>query len=152
MKITENFTLEELIKTNTALGIDNTPTPEAIENLKNIAIKILQPIRDQFKVPVIVTSGYRSPAYNKAIGGAVGSQHMKGEAVDIDLGNKNGEVFWWIIENLEWDQIIWEKGSAPPNGNPDWIHISLKKHNNRKMVTRAVVKNSRLEYHIMPIN
>lgn len=153
MKITENFTLAELIKTNTALGIDNTPTPEAIENLKNIAIKVLQPIRDYFKVPVTVTSGYRSPAYNKAIGGAVGSQHMKGEAVDIDLGNKNGEVFWWLVQNMHilFDQIIWEFGTPPPNGNPDWIHISLKKENNRRMVTRAVKKNSRTEYHIIPV-
>lgn len=155
MKITENFTLSELIVTNHSLGIDNTPTPEAIENLKNIAIKILQPIRDHFKVPVIVTSGYRSPEYNKAIGGSEKpiSQHTKGEAVDIDLGNKNGEVFWWLVQNLHilFDQIIWEHGTPPPNGNPDWIHISLKKDNNRRMVTRAVKKNSRTEYHIIPV-
>lgn len=154
IRLTPNFTLEELTKSNPEIlksGITNLPTEEAIDNLTNIAINILQPIRDHFKVPVIVTSGYRSKAYNEAIGGSENSQHMRGEAVDIDLGNKNGEVFWWIINNLQFDQAIWEFGTPPPNGNPDWIHISLKKANNRKMVTRAVKKNKKTQYLIIPV-
>lgn len=152
-RLTPNFTLEELTKSNPeilSLGITNVPTPEAIENLTRIAKEILQPIRDHFKVPVIVTSGYRSLEYNKAIGGSQGSQHMRGEAVDIDLGEKNGEVFWWCVQNLHFDQILWEFGTPPPNGNPDWIHISLKKTANRKVITRALKKNSRTEYLIIP--
>lgn len=152
MKLTENFTLSELTKANPAHGIDNTPTQEAIENLKLLAEKVLQPIRDHFKIPVIVTSGYRSVEYNKAIGGSQKplSQHTKGQAVDIDLGPKNREVFEWIVDNLEWDQLIWEFGTPPPNGNPDWIHISYKKSGNRNMVTRAEKKNSKTVYYIMP--
>jgi len=151
MNLTKNFTLAELTYANPIHGIENNPSPMVIENLKLLAEKVLQPIRDHFKIPVIVTSGYRSPEYNLRIGGAINSQHMRGEAVDIDLGEKNGEVFWWCVQNMHFDQMIWEFGTPPPNGNPDWIHISFKKENNRKMVTRAVKKNSRTEYHIIPV-
>ena len=150
MNLTKNFTLAELTYSDPAHGIENIPSPMVIENLKLLAEKVLQPIRDHFKIPVIVTSGYRSPEYNLRIGGAINSQHMRGEAVDIDLGPKNREVFEWVINNLTVDQIIWELGTPPPNGNPQWIHISYKKSGNRNMVTRAEQKNSKIVYYIMP--
>ncbi len=150
MNLTKNFTLAELTYADPAHGIENNPSPMVIENLKLLAEKVLQPIRDHFKIPVIVTSGYRSPEYNLRIGGAINSQHMRGEAVDIDLGPKNREVFEWVINNLTVDQIIWELGTPPPNGNPEWIHISYKKSGNRNMVTRAEQKNSKIVYYIMP--
>lgn len=150
MNLTKNFTLSELSYANPEHGIENTPPPMVIENLKLLAEKVLQPIRDHFKIPVIVTSGYRSPEYNLRIGGAINSQHIRGEAVDIDLGLKNRDVFEWVINNLQFDQIIWEMGTPPPKGNPEWIHISYKKEGNRNMITRAEQKNSKVVYYIMP--
>lgn len=154
MKLTENFTLKELTYTNPEIfkrfGVQNTPNEKVIQNLKLLAENVLQPIRNHFKVPIIISSGYRSPEYNKIIGGAHGSQHTKGEAVDIDMDGTNvtnNEIFDYIIMNLPFDQIIWEFGSTK---NPDWVHVSYNK-NNRRMVTRAVRKNGKTQYLIMPI-
>ena len=144
MNLSKNFTLVEMTKSSTAkrLGIDNTANEEQIEALRELCEKCLQPIRDEFGV-VKITSGLRVPALNKAIGGSSSSQHCKGEASDIDFGNRNGEVFAWIVDNLNFDQLIWEFGNE---ANPDWIHISYKYGKNRKQILKAVKQNGRTKY------
>jgi zinc D-Ala-D-Ala carboxypeptidase len=144
MNLSKNFTLAEMTKSSTAkrLGIDNTANEAQIESLRELCQKVLQPIRDNFG-PVRVTSGLRVPALNTAIGGSSSSQHCKGEASDIDFGNRNGEVFEWIKANLNFDQLIWEFGDSKC---PDWIHISYKYGKNRKQILKAVKQNGKTKY------
>lgn len=144
MKLSKNLSLSEVIKSNTAirLGIDNTPTFEHQENLHLIAQKVFQPLRDHFDAPILVSSGYRSEALNKAIGGSATSQHSKGEALDLDndalVNPSNSDIFYYIFDWLDFDQLIWEKGDA---NNPDWVHVSYKKSGNRNQVLRYNGKN-----------
>ena len=127
MKLSNNFSVKEVTKSNTAkrYGISNEPTIEHLENLKAIALNIFQPTRDYFKKPIHVSSGYRSKALNKKIGGSKKSQHSKGQAFDLDAhtfgGLTNKELFDFISEHLEFDQIIWEFGTYE---EPDWVHVS----------------------------
>ena len=105
-------------------GIDNTPTPEHLENMKVLAEKIFEPIREHFNIPIYISSGYRSKKLNSAIKGSSTSQHCKGEAMDIDMdgrGITNKQLFDYIRHNLFFDQLIWEFGTAE---NPDWVHVS----------------------------
>jgi hypothetical protein len=141
MRLSKNLTLKEAIKSNTAsrLGIDNTPEAWEIHNLRAVAENVFQPIRDHFGVPIGVSSGYRSKELNKAIGGSKYSQHMIGEALDIDadiFGRvTNAEIFNFVKNNLEWDQMIWEFGD---DKEPNWVHISYKESGkNRKQIKRA---------------
>ena len=141
MKLSENLTLREAIKSNTAtrLGIDNTPEQWEINNLRAIAENIFQPVRDHFGVPIGVSSGYRCKELNTAIGGSKYSQHMIGEALDIDADIygkvTNAEIFNYIKNNLEWDQMIWEFGD---DEEPNWVHVSYKEAGtNRKQLRRA---------------
>lgn len=141
MRLSKNLTLKEAIKSNTAsrLGIDNTPEDWEIHNLRAVAENVFQPIRDHFGVPIGVSSGYRSKKLNKAIGGSKYSQHMIGEALDIDadiFGRvTNAEIFNFVKNNLEWDQMIWEFGD---DKEPNWVHISYKESGkNRKQIKRA---------------
>ena len=143
MKLSKNLSLSEVTKSLTAkrLGIDNTPDDEwVIENLKAIADVIFQPLRDSFRCPIFVSSGYRSPDLNAAIGGSKRSQHMEGRALDLDAdvygGCTNSEIFNWIRENVEFDQMVWEFGDA---GNPDWVHVSYVRDGvNRKRCLKAL--------------
>ena len=127
MNLSKNLTLAEVTKSTTAkrLGIDNTPDEWTTENLRQIAINIFQPLRDSFGCPIYVSSGYRSAELNTAIGGSVRSQHVEGRALDLDAdvygGCTNAQIFNWIKENLEFDQLIWEFGD---DDNPDWVHVS----------------------------
>ena len=109
MKLTENFTLKELTKSDTAIrkGISNEPNTDEIEKLKLLCETILQPVRDKFGA-VTVTSGYRSPELCQAIGSSVNSQHTKAEAVDFEVeGVDNADVAYWIKDNIpNWDQMI----------------------------------------------
>jgi len=141
MKLSKNLTLKEAIKSNTATrkGIDNTPDQWAINNLKAVAENIFQPIRDHFGVPIGVSSGFRGKDLNKAIGGSKYSQHMIGEALDLDADMygkvTNAEIFNYVKNNLEWDQMIWEFGD---DEEPNWVHISYKDDGpNRKQIKRA---------------
>jgi len=141
MKLSKNLTLKEAIKSNTATrkGIDNTPDQWAINNLKAVAENIFQPIRDHFGVPIGVSSGFRGKDLNKAIGGSKYSQHMIGEALDLDADMygkvTNSEIFNYVKNNLEWDQMIWEFGD---DEEPNWVHISYKDDGpNRKQIKRA---------------
>jgi zinc D-Ala-D-Ala carboxypeptidase len=126
-KLSRNFTLGELIKSSTAerLGIPNIPSAKVIENLETTATMILQPVRDWAQVPVIVTSGFRSPELNRAIKGSERSQHMTGHAVDFEVpGVSNYDVAAWVRDNLEFDQLILEFYTP---GIPDsgWVHASF---------------------------
>ncbi len=141
MKLSKNLSLQEAIKSNTAtrLGIKNEPEQWEINNLRAVAENVFQPIRDHFGVPIGVSSGYRSKALNKAIGGSRYSQHMIGEALDIDADIygkvTNAEIFNYIKNNLEWDQMIWEFGD---DEEPNWVHVSYKEAGrNRKQIKRA---------------
>ena len=130
MRLSKNLSLQEVTKSATAKrrGIPNEPTIEHLENLKAIAENVFQPMRDYFKVPINISSGYRSKELNDAIGGSLASQHSKGEALDIDCapysGLSNREVFEYIKDHLEFDQLIWEFGNE---SDPDWVHVSYKK-------------------------
>lgn len=141
MKLSKNLTLKETTMSHTAIrrGIENTPDQWAINNLQAVADHIFQPIRDHFGVPIGVTSGFRSKELNKAIGGSKYSQHMIGEAIDIDADMygrvTNSEIFDFIKKNLEWDQLIWEFGD---DKSPAWVHVSYKESgHNRKQIKRA---------------
>ena len=128
MQLSENLSLAEVIRSETAKrkGVSNMPTPEHIENFKLLATKIFQPIREHFGKPIHISSGYRSAALNKAIGGAASSQHCTGEAIDIDMDGTsitNAQIFNYIKDNLIWDQLIWEFGTKD---NPDWVHVSYE--------------------------
>jgi len=128
MKLSKNLSLAEVTKSTTAkrLGIDNTPDEWATENLRAIAEHVFQPLRGAFKCPIFVSSGYRSAELNTAIGGSIRSQHVEGRALDLDAdvfgGCTNSQIFDWIRENLEYDQLIWEFGDED---NPDWVHVSF---------------------------
>jgi hypothetical protein len=127
MKLSNNLSVKEVTKSNTAkrFGIDNRPTIEHLQNLKAIALNIFQPARNHFKKPIFVSSGYRSGDLNEKIGGSKTSQHSKGQALDLDAhtfgGLTNKELFYFISEHLEFDQIIWEFGT---DEEPDWVHVS----------------------------
>ena len=124
------FTIIELCKSDTARarGIDNTPTEEVKENLQALIENVLDPLREAYGKPISVNSGYRCPELNKVVGGVSNSQHVKGQAADIDVHNTAGnqKLYDYIIQNLTFDQCLWENGGA-------WIHVSYKKDgNNRK--------------------
>ena len=128
-QITKNFSMAELTRSNTAerLGIDNTPEGEHLTNLVYTVESILQPVRDHFDKPVTVNSGYRSPELNQAVGGSSKSQHCHGQAVDFEIiGIPNAEVAQWIIDNLEYDQIILEFYNPKEGVNSGWVHCSIK--------------------------
>ena len=141
MNLSKNLTLAEVTKSTTAkrLGIDNTPDEWTTENLRQVAINIFQPLREAFGCPIYVSSGYRSAELNTAIGGSSRSQHVEGRALDLDAdvygGCTNSQVFNWIKENVEFDQLIWEFGDED---NPDWVHVSyVYDGDNRKRCLKA---------------
>jgi zinc D-Ala-D-Ala carboxypeptidase len=142
VKLSKNFSLDELTKSQTALrmGIDNEPTPGDLYNLSQLCDNILQPVREHFGKPVTVSSGYRSVALCEAIGSSAKSQHAKGEAADFEImGIDNKEVAVWIRDNLDFDQLILEfyKDGEPSSG---WIHCSYS-DDNRGSVLKYDGKN-----------
>ena len=150
MKLSKNLSVAEVTKSTTAkrCGIDNEPTIEHLENLKAIALNIFQPTRDYFKNPNAVTSGYRSEALNKQIGGSKTSQHPKGQALDLDAhvfgGLTNNQLFNYISEHTDFDQLIWEFGN---DDEPDWIHVSYVKDGpNRGERLAAYKKDNKTRY------
>lgn len=127
-----NFTIQELTASTTAAAkkINNNPTPEAEKNLKQLVDKVLDPLRDAYGKPIIVTSGYRSPALNTAVKGSKTSQHVKGQAADITAGSKqeNKKLFELAQKlNLPYCQLIDEK-------NFSWVHISYDKDNVKRQI------------------
>ena len=147
MKLTENFTLREMIRSNTAdaKGIVNIPNDVQINFIRELCINILQPVRDKFGVPIRISSGFRSPKLNVAIGGSTSSQHcaLRGAAADIQMDEMNAEIFNYIKNELIFDQLIWEFGD---DENPDWVHVSFHKGNNRKEVLKAIKVNKKTRY------
>ena len=135
MKLTEHFTLAEMIVSPTAkrLGLSNQPTAEHIENMRYCCEKILEPVRAKFGKPVQINSSYRSPLVNKAVGGSATSQHVNGQAIDFEVpGVDNKVVADWVADNLEFDQVILEFYTAGDK-NSGWVHASIKKNGgNRK--------------------
>ena len=140
MKISNHITYAEAIHSNTAKrrGVDNTPSQTQVEAMKLLAEKVFEPLREWVGGPIKVNSFFRGEPVNTAIGGSKRSQHMKGQAIDIDdtFGHKtNAEMYHYIKDNLDFDQMIWEFGN---NKNPNWIHISWVSHRpNRKKLTIA---------------
>ena len=148
MQLSENFSLLELTKSQTATrkGIDNTPSPEHQENLKLLCESVLQPVRDHFGKVVTISSGYRSPELCTAIGSKITSQHAKGQAADFEIfGVSNKELADYINENLEYDQLILEywKESDPNSG---WVHCSYSAGNKRKQYLRAYKEDGKTKY------
>lgn len=123
------FTIEELCRSTTAnrLDIDNTPDKEVVENLTALVDNILDPLRERFGHPTMVTSGYRCKILNRAVGGADSSQHTKGQAADISAVNTadNARLYDIILNELPFDQLIWEKGN---DRFPAWVHVSFSRH------------------------
>ena len=149
MQLSTNLSLAEVTRSETAKrrGISNMPTPEHIENFKKLAINIFQPIREHFGKPIIISSGYRSAELNKAIGGSLSSQHCSGEAIDIDMDGTditNKQIFDYIKDNLNFDQMIWEFGT---DANPDWVHVSFAANRSqRKQILVAKKVNGKTTY------
>ena len=148
MQLSNNFTLKELTKSQTATrkGIHNEPSTEHVENLIHLAKNILQPVREHFGKPVIISSGYRSPELCEAIGSSAKSQHAKGEAADFEIGGvDNKELAAWIADNCDFDQLILEfyDGVDPNSG---WIHCSSTKGKSRKQTLTAQKIEGRTSY------
>lgn len=131
----KHFTIEELCRSETARsrGIDNTPAEEVRKNLTELVDNVLDPLREWYGKPIYVNSGYRCPALNKAVGGVASSQHLTGQAADIDVNDRaeNRKLMKHIEDNLDFDQLIWENGGA-------WIHVSYRADGkNRRQVLRT---------------
>jgi hypothetical protein len=149
MNLSPNFTLKELTRSDTAtrLGLDNTPNDEALENLKLLCEKVLQPVRDHFGKSVTVNSGYRSPESNAAVGGSKTSDHCRGQACDLEIdGIPNPELAQWIMDNLEYTQLILE--FYVPGGDPNagWVHVSYDPNNLKKQELTAVRVAGKTQY------
>ena len=143
MRLTRNFTYEELCNSNVAerRGINNRPRTKeeekrVIENLKALCMEVLQPLRDFLGKPVVISSGYRCAELNKAVGGVRNSQHMKGEAADIHVENTEHllKIMHCIMDETDFDQVIWERNRA----GTQWVHVSYK----REGVNRHQVMSS----------
>lgn len=131
--LSDHFTLEELTRSSIATrhGIDNTPPSDVVDRLTLVCVGILEPLRKNFKIPFAPNSGYRCLELNTLIGSKSTSQHVKGEAVDIELpGISNGDLAMWIYNYVPFDQLILEhyKSGDPTSG---WVHVSLKARGNR---------------------
>ena len=147
MELTRNFTLQELIKSDTAIrkGINNNPNAEQIEKLKLLCEKFLQPVRDHFG-RVKVTSGFRSPQLCQAIGSSINSQHSRAEAADFEcVGVDNAELADWIHRELEWDQLIVEY-YTPGEPNSGWIHCSWIPEGRRASFLHAYKSEGKTKY------
>ena len=147
MKLSKNFSLQELTKSDTAIrkSIDNTPDNEVLSNLTTLCDMVLQKVRNSHGV-VTVTSGYRSPELNRAIGGSTTSDHCKGCAADFEVqGLDNKDLAKWIIDNLTFKQLILEfyEDGQPNSG---WVHCSFEEGKNNNQVLRAVKEGKKTVY------
>jgi zinc D-Ala-D-Ala carboxypeptidase len=140
MRLSKNFVLSEMTRSNTAkrLGISNEPTKKHLENMQRLVSDLIQPMRDKLG-PIRITSGYRSQALNRAIGGSTKSDHCRAMAADLQFWKDgkmcNKEIYDWVIESgLEFDQMINEFDFS-------WIHLSLREKENRKQVLIAYKDN-----------
>ena len=151
-KISKHISYKEGVYSTTAkrLGIDNTPNAYALQNMELLAEKVFEPLREYVNGPIAINSFYRSPELNQAIGGSSKSQHCEGRAIDIDdtygyMSNK--EMYEYIKNNLDFDQIIWEFGT---DDNPDWVHVSYVDHDfNRQRCLKAYKENGKTKYQVI---
>lgn len=151
MKLSKYVSLAEVTRSDTAKrkGISNEPTPEHLENLKTISEEVFDKIREHFGVPIFISSGYRSAALNKAIGGSATSDHNNGRALDLDQdGHGNGvtnmDVFKFIKDSLEFDQLIAEGSNGA--GDMNWVHVGYRKGQNRKQILIADFSSGKAKY------
>lgn len=148
MQLSAHFNLAEFTRSESAKrhGVSNEPTPEHLENIKVLCEKVLEPLRVKFG-PINISSGYRSKVLNHYIGGSLKSQHCEGKAADIDMDDMNNvaniDIFDYIKNNLEFDQLIYEFGNPL---NPAWVHVSFNQGKNRKQVLRAIKVNGKTAY------
>ena len=149
MKLSAHFDLAEFTRSESAKreGLDNTPPSEHLENIKVLCEKVLEPIRLRFG-PINISSGYRGKMLNHFIGGSISSDHCVGRAADIDMddmgsGVTNTEIFNYIKDNLDYDQLIWEFGTKD---KPDWVHVGYRGKENRKQTLRATKVNGKSTY------
>tara|TARA_B100000963_G_scaffold114224_1_gene99465 strand:+ start:25418 stop:25882 length:465 start_codon:yes stop_codon:yes gene_type:complete len=148
VKISDHITLKEALRSNTArrLGIENMPDNDTLITMQITAEHIFEPLRNNFNEPIYISSFYRSPELNTAIGGSSRSQHCLGEAIDIDdvySKANNADFFNYIKDKLEFDQLIWEFGD---NEQPDWVHVSYRLAKNRMNVLKAIRENGKTKY------
>ena len=136
--------------TATRRGIDNTPSEEHLDNMKLLAEKIFEPLRKWVGGPIRINSFYRGPELNKAIGGSSKSQHCKGQAMDIDdtgCHKTNAEMYAWIKDNVDFDQMIWEFGD---DENPNWVHVSyVSPEENRNRCLKAYKEGGKTKYMVI---
>jgi zinc D-Ala-D-Ala carboxypeptidase len=148
MNLTANFSLAEMVKSDTALrhDMDNTPGEAEIANLKTLCEKVLQPVREHFQRGVKVNSGFRHPEVNAKVGGSKTSDHCKGQAADIEIpGIANADLAVWIMDNLEYTQLILEfyTPGVPDSG---WVHVSYDPANLKKQNLTATKQNGKTVY------
>ena len=142
MQITEHFTVEEFERSSTAdrLGIDNRVPEALLPNLKTLCEVVLEPLRTFTGKPIVISSGYRCPALNRAVGGVSQSQHLRGEAADLHLPSiaEGRTWFRWLMDNTTFDQLIWEHDRQGSH----WIHVSCKAdpRQNRNRVVSSMRK------------
>ena len=136
--------------TATRRGIDNIPNSDELNNMRLLAEEVFEPLRVYVGGPIKINSFFRCPELNTAIGGSGKSQHCKGQAMDIDdtFGKMtNADMYHWIKDNLEFDQMIWEFGD---DKNPDWVHVSyVSESENRNRCLRAIRKNGKTHYEVI---
>ena len=148
-KISDHVSYKEATRSNTALrkGIKNKPNDKQLSNMKLIAEKVFEPLRKWVGGPIKINSFFRSPDLNTAIGGSTKSQHCKGQAIDIDdtFGVvSNANMYTWIKNNLDFDQMIWEFGD---DDNPAWVHISyVSPDKNRNRCLKAYREDGKTKY------
>ena len=151
-RISKHISYPEAIHSNTAKrkGIDNTPSQTQVDAMRLLAEKIFEPLREWVGGPIKVNSFFRSVTLNESIGGASSSQHCKGQAMDIDdvYGYKsNAEMYNWIKENLNFDQMIWEFGT---DMQPNWVHVSyVSEEDNRNKCLKAYKEHGKTKYKII---
>jgi len=148
MKLSPNFSLAEMTKSEAALRLDlpNDPEPDHLENMKALAENVLQKVRDHFGKGVKVNSAYRHPDVNKAVGGSTTSDHCKGMAADIEIpGVANADLAQWIADNCEFRQLILEfyTPGVPDSG---WVHVSFNPADNKKQILTAMKENGKTVY------
>ena len=150
--ISKHISYKEGVHSNTAIrrGIDNTPTDDQLYFMEIVAEEVFEPLREWVGGPIKINSFYRCPELNTAIGGSATSQHCKGQAMDIDdtFGKAtNAEMYNFIKENLDFDQMIWEFGD---DDNPAWVHISyVSPEKNRNRCLKAYKENGKTKYMVI---
>jgi len=151
-KISKHISYKEGVYSNTAIrrGIENAPDKKQLSNMELIASKIFEPLRIYVNGPIKINSFFRSPELNKAIGGSSRSQHCKGQAIDIDdtFGRMtNAEMYHFIKEHLDFDQLIWEFGD---DDNPNWVHVSfVSEEENRHRCLKAYKDKGKTKYMVI---